>query len=411
MTAIATTSTTAGTYRQVFGHPVFRRILPGMLVSSLGDGMTFVAVSWLALTLAPAGERGLWTGLAVAAYALPASIGAAVLGPLVRRFDGARLVLVDSLLRCGALGTIAFLALAGWLSAPGYVALLAVSALLHSWGNAGAYTLVAERLPAEHHVTGNAILSAIAQATFIIGPGMAGLVISVADPGWVIAADAASFLVLAACAWTVRHVAKPSSADTARPASTGGTWHTLRRNPMLLGVIGVSFGFFFLYGPVEVALPVHIADELHASAGLLGAYMMAYGVGAVIGSFGTGLLRRLPLWPVVAVIIVGWGVCLLPSGLSASPWPGVIGFGLGGVIYGPFQAMCMALFQRVAPPDQLSQLLALRSAVLMPAAALGTALGGPLVGAIGGQQTLAWSAVTTIVLGVLLGLATWRRRA
>jgi hypothetical protein len=34
-------------------HPVFRRVLPGAAASALGDGMSAVAIAWLALKLAP----------------------------------------------------------------------------------------------------------------------------------------------------------------------------------------------------------------------------------------------------------------------------------------------------------------------------------------------------------------------
>jgi hypothetical protein len=41
----------------------------------------------------------------------------------------------------------------------------------------------------------------------------------------------------------------------------------------------VTWVFFFLYGPVEVALPVYVAVDLQAPAGLLGAYWTTFGVG------------------------------------------------------------------------------------------------------------------------------------
>jgi len=44
-----------------------RRLLPGYALSALGDGMSAVAVAWLALQLAPAASRGAWTGAALAA--------------------------------------------------------------------------------------------------------------------------------------------------------------------------------------------------------------------------------------------------------------------------------------------------------------------------------------------------------
>jgi hypothetical protein len=51
-------------YYPALVHPVFRRILPGAAASALGDGMSAVAIAWLALKLAPADSRGLWVGAA-----------------------------------------------------------------------------------------------------------------------------------------------------------------------------------------------------------------------------------------------------------------------------------------------------------------------------------------------------------
>lgn len=371
-----------------------------MLVSALGDGMSMVAVAWLALQIAPPGQAGIWTGLAVAAYALPATIGAAVLGRLVRGFRGVRLVAVDASLRAVALGAIALLALAGLLDPGLYVVLLAVSSLLHAWGNAGAYTLVAESLPEEDRVTGNAILSTFTQAAVVVGPALAGGLTALVSPGWVIAADAASFAFLAAICWT--GPARSATFDSTAPGAETGGWRTIAGQPKLLALLAVTCVFFFLYGPVEVALPVHLAGDPHGSAGLLGLYWTVFGVGAVIGGLGAGLLRHRPLWLVVVTIILGWGAALLPLGLTDSVLPGLAGFAIGGVIYGPFTAICTALFQRLSPPHALSRVLATRSALTIPATALGVLLGGPMVTAAGGRQTLLLSALLTIGFGALI---------
>jgi hypothetical protein len=103
----------------------------------------------------------------------------------------------------------------------------------------------------------------------------------------------------------------------------------------------------------------------------------------------------------VAAIITGWGAALLPLGLTDSILPGLIGFAVGGLIYGPFTAICTSLFQRSSPPHLLSRVLATRTAVTTPSTALGTLVGGPIVTAIGGRQTLLASALLTISLGVL----------
>jgi hypothetical protein len=397
------------TFRRVLSHRLLRRLLAGMAVSALGDGMSMVAVAWLALQIAPAGQAGLWTGLSVAAYALPATVGMAVLGPLVRRFNGAGLVAVDASLRCVMLGVIATLAIAGGLTPPVYVALLAFSSLLHAWGNAGAYTLIADELPERDQVTGNALIGTFTQVALIVGPALAGLLTAVAGPGWVIAGDAVSFAVLAAICWpAARRAAVPVAGSGM--AESKGAWRLLRQNPQLLGLTAVTCVFFFLYGPVEVALPIHIAKEMGAGASLLGLYWAVFSIGAALGGLGVGLLRNTSLWAIVVVIIIGWGVALLPAGLTNTVWPILIGFGLGGVIYGPYIAVSTGLFQRTSPPESLSRVLAFRTALTTPAVGLGMLLGGPTVNVLGGQGTLLASGLLTIALGVVVALALVLRR-
>jgi hypothetical protein len=171
----------------------------------------------------------------------------------------------------------------------------------------------------------------------------------------------------------------------------------------------VTCVFFFLYGPVEVALPIHIAQEIHGSAALLGTFWATFGIGAVVGGLAAGLLRHQPLWRIVAAIIVGWGAALLPLGLTDAVLPGLIGFALGGLIYGPFNAICSELFQRSSPPHLLSRVLATRTALTTPSTALGTLIGGPIVIAIGGRYTLLASALLTIALGVVVAAVPVRR--
>jgi hypothetical protein len=83
--------------------------------------------------------------------------------------------------------------------------------------------------------------------------------------------------------------------------------------PELLGLLTHTWFFNLLYGPVEVALPLHVSEDLHAPATLLGLYWTLFGIGAVLGELAVGALRRLPLWRVTVAIVIGWGLALLPS--------------------------------------------------------------------------------------------------
>src|SRR5262249_58452865 len=108
-----------------------------------GGGMGSVAGGGWALPPAPAGELGLFVGLALAAYTLPGAVGALALGRYLRRRPARALVLAHCLLRAVFLGAVVVLAASDALSPIAYVALLAGSSLLASLGSAGAYTMPA----------------------------------------------------------------------------------------------------------------------------------------------------------------------------------------------------------------------------------------------------------------------------
>ena len=400
-------------YYPALRHPVFRRVLPGAAASALGDGMSAVAIAWLAVRLAPAGSRGVWVAAAVAAYSLPGAVGAVALRRWLSGRHGAGLVIVNAVLRAGALGLIGCLALAGLLDLPAYVALLGVSSLLSAWGVAGKYTLIADLLPAEHRIAGNTVFGLADQVSLMIGPALAGLVTALTGPALVITLDAVSWAVLAVSYARIRSPRRPPAPPSAPPSGARagpGVWAMIRSRPVLPGLLALSFVFYLLYGPVEVALPVHVATDLHGSAALLGTFWAVFGVGAIAGELSAPFLRRWPVWPTMTGIVLGWGLALVPLGLPTPLWAGLAAFAAGAVIWGPWMSLSMAVFQDASPPGALAQVIAARSSLLILAAPIGTALSAPLVASLGARRTLLVSALATITLGLVTAalLATHR---
>jgi predicted MFS family arabinose efflux permease len=158
--------------------------------------------------------------------------------------------------------------------------------------------------------------------------------------------------------------------------------------------------FNLAFGPVEVALPLFVTDDLHAGPGLLGEYWAAFGLGAVVGALALGAARRLPLWPTMLAIIAGHGVGMLPFVHADSAVPSLIGFAFAGLVYGPYSALSYTLIQDRAPADSLTVVLAARSAVLLTAAPLGAASGGFLVDRTGAAAILAGCGVLMILIAV-----------
>ena len=387
-------------YRPVLANPVFRRLILGFGVSYLGDGMSFVAVAWLAIELAPEATAGLWVGAAVAAYTLPGVVGVLVFGRRLRRVSARRLLLADNVVRGVLLGAVPIAWLAGVLTLPLYVVLLGVSSLLHAWGSAGKYTLLAELLPDEHRLAANTLVSSLNFAGTIAGPAIAGVLVTYVSAAIVLGLDALTYLFLAVLLAPMQ-LPDSGHVSVVDEAAARGGLAMLRSHPELLGLLTLTWFFNFLYGPVEVALPLHVTGDLHAPGTLLGLYWMLFGIGAVLGGLAVGALRQLRLWPVMVAIVVLWGLALLPFGFDVPTAVTVACFTLGGAIYGPFVALSVTLMQAKSPPQHLAEMLAARSAALLTASPLGTALGGPLTAALGPRATLGASGLATVALGVV----------
>jgi MFS family permease len=382
-------------YRTLLRERRTRLLLTGLGGSALGDGLSVVTIPWLAVRIAPPGAVGLFVGLAVAAYTLPGVIGAVAFGRLLRGRPARAMLLVHCLLRFGCIGAIALLYAAGALAPSIYVILLAGSSLMNAWGTAGQYTMLSELGGPEGRLAANALASAQVSFATIIGPLAAGLLLGLVSPSVLLGFDAASFAFLGVAAWRAGSAGEAVGPPVDTRAAESG--FRLLRRPELLALTLVTWVFFFLYGPVEVALPVYVGVNLHGSAELLGVYWTTFGIGALLASLITGAMRGRPMRTVTLLIAPGWGACLLPFGFAPVPVT-IIAFAVGGLIYGPFIPLTYALFQSATAAESLPAVLAARSAVVMVATPLGTALGGPLVGGLGAQWTLAGSGLATLLL-------------
>jgi hypothetical protein len=115
----------------------------------------------------------------------------------------------------------------------------------------------------------------------------------VQDDGLELAAPSLAILALAA-ATASGNPRTAGSAEAGQPDRARGFAAIARSRP-LAGLLALTVAYFFLYGPVEVALPLYVTGPLRGSASLLGLFWTVFGIGATIGSIVTGLTRRLPV--------------------------------------------------------------------------------------------------------------------
>lgn len=388
----------------------FASLFAGYAVSALGNGMSAVAISWLAIELAHGHDAGLLVGAAVAAFTLPGVLAALVAGRVLRRLDPRLLVLAEALLRAAALGAIAGLSLSGSLSPVLYVVLLGVSSLFGVLGLAGDLAATAELLPPEMHMAANSLNTVASFAAMIAGPAVAGGIIAAGGPGVVVAVDAASYALLAVAVLASRRFQPPPALTDMEVTGIGSGLRALRRLPAVGAITLLCVVFFGLYGPVEVALPVYVSSVLHAGAGVLGGYWTVFSLGATLGALGATSVQRLGLWRVAVVVMTAWGACLVPFGFVTSLVVGFIALGVGGLVYGPFLPLKRTIIQRAAPPAALAQVGAASGMFTVTASPVGSALGGPLVAALGASLTLAVSGIATIATALAAAALLWHYR-
>ena len=391
----------AGGVRAAVRSRSFAALLAGYAVSAVGDGMAAVGISWLAIVLARGHDTGLLVGAAVAAYTLPGVVAGLGLGRVLTRWDPRLLILAEAVLRAASLGLIAAGAVTGILTPAGYVVLLGISSLLGLLGTTGALTSVAELLPEQQRVAGNSLITVASFAAIIAGPALAGGLIAAVGPaavgpGAVFGADAASYVVLIAAVMLSRRFQPPAPLPPGQGQSMRRALRALRHQPAVLGITALCVAFYGLYGPVEIALPVYVSQTLHAGPGMLGGYWTLFACGATAGALAASWAQRFGLWRVAVAVMIGWGACLVPFGFTASVAVGFAALTAGGLVYGPFPPLKQTIVQRYSPAGSLAALAGASAIITEPAAPLGTALGGPLVAAIGPGATLLASGLVTI---------------
>jgi MFS family permease len=199
----------------------------------------------------------------------------------------------------------------------------------------------------------NALLQATGQASEIVGPLAAGLVIATGAIWYAFAIDALSFLFAAVMLLGVR-VVRPAAEASAEPAM----------RIFLLVIAGLNF---FMIGPVNAGLPALAALRFGASAGAFGTMLTLFGVGALLGTLAAGALRiggrmglMLPAFTgLIGLALIGLGSA--PSVLVACAMCAAIGFGISFV-----NIHILSWLQRRTPPELLGRVMS-----VVVAAALG----------------------------------------
>jgi MFS family permease len=261
----------------------------------------------------------------------------------------------------------------------------------------------------EELIASNGATSTIESLGTLVGPLLAGVLVSFADVGVVFAVGAGALLVAVVLLagvrveGRIRLEASPDDGGTKHMLEAG--FRTIARAPRVRLLVGLIAAQTFVRGCLNVLIVVAGFRLLDGGGAEVGYLTAAIGLGGLVGALGSVALDGRRLAAVFGIALVFWGV---PIALVASQ-PYLAGAGVLLAIVGAANSVedvaVFTLLQRIVPDDLLSRVLGLTWALAMAGVALGSIAAPAIVHAAG--ERAAFVVVGSIL--PLLSLVSYRR--
>ena len=347
------------------------------VISNIGDGINFVAMPLLALTLT---DDPRLLALTTFAVFLPWLVIGLPAGVMVDRFDRRRLMVCANVVRVALFSLIAIGAAAGWLDIPILVALLLAIGCCEVLFDSSAQAFLPLIVPPAQLGRANSYLfAAEVVAGSIVGLSIGAFLFEV-GVGLPFAINAASFAAAAVLISMIRVVrarifktAPPPRPDWALGVGLRFLWGDplLRTLAMMFTVtnLGLMFGqgIFVMYA----------VDELGLSGGEFGVLLAVTAMGAATGGLvGHRVMSALGVRAAVVVPYLAFGAGNVVIGLATSAWVvAATGFVLGASVT-IWNVVTVTVRQRVIPDDRFGRVNAVYRWLGAAASAVGIAVGG-----------------------------------
>jgi MFS family permease len=338
------------TFRSLRRHRNYRLFFTGQVVSLAGSWMQNIALAWLVIELSG-------SALAVGALAfcrfLPFLAFGLVAGVVVDRFDTRRLLVATQGTAMLVSIVLAVATLSGWATLPVVYVLAALGGLVLVVDAPGRQTLTFQMVGPAELQNAVALNSGLFNASRVIGPAIAGLLIAAVGTGLCFVVNAFSFLAVLLSLYLLRpEELTPVARQETRVVAgvrEGVMWafHApLVRTVLVVVTVVSTVGFNF-----HVLVPLLASQTLEVGAETFGILSSAFGLGALAGALATASLREASPKAFVAGA-VGFSLAMLAlAPVDSVPLALVLLFGLG-VSFSLFTSSASALVQ-LAAPDHL----------------------------------------------------------
>jgi H+ antiporter protein len=382
-------------------------VLFAALMAGAGNGITIVAFPWLVLQR---NGSALDASIVAMAGTLPLLAATLIAGAAVDYLGRRRVAMISDVLSALSVAAVPLLALAFGLGVIN-VGVLAGLAALGAFFDPAGMTARETMLPEAATRAGwtldraNSVYEAVFNLSYIVGPGVGGLLIGTLggiNTMWV-TASAFGLSIIATAMLRLEGAGKPD-----RAALPDGVWagivEGLRfvwNNKVLRTLAFVDLAATGLYMPMEsVLFPKYFTDRSQPAQ--LGWVLMALSVGGLIGALGYALLSKYASRRAVmltAVLTLGAAMTLIAF---LPPLPLILVLcGVVGLVYGPIAPIYNYVMQTRAPQHLRGRVVGVMGSLAYAAGPLGLILAGPLADAAGLHATFLALSLPMLVLGLV----------
>lgn len=384
-------------------NPSFRKWSAGALVSNIGAWMQRIAQDWLVLTVLTDNDASA-VGIVTALQFGPQLLLIPWTGTAADRYDRRKLLMATQ-------GAMALLALA--------LGLLTILGLVRTWhvylfaallGGVTAFdtpvrhTFVADMVGESHLSNAVALNASSYNASRLLGPAVAGLVIAAVGSGWAFILNAVSF---AAVLWSLIAI-RPGDLIprvTAEPGSGGvaeGFRYIMQHRDLKTQLLMLTI-FFTVVLNFPVFISTMAASVFHLGARGFGLLTSAMAVGSVTGALLAARRPRPTLQIIVSASVI-FGIALLGAAVAPNTFLFALALPIAGAASQTVTTSLMALMQMTTEPVLRGRVMAL----LLTVSIAGQPVGAPLIGWIANAAGPRLAVMTGAAAGLLAAVIGFR---
>jgi MFS family permease len=385
---------------RAFRHRNYRLFFAGQLTSLVGTWMQTVAQSWLVYRLT--GSATL-LGLVGFASQFPIFLLSPVAGAVADMYPRRRTMIVIQSLMMLLAFPLAVLTLMHRIQVSHVIVLAILLGFVNAFDIPVRQSFVAEMVGREDLINAIALNSSMMNGARIIGPAVAGILVSVVGEGWCFFLNGLSYLaVIIGLIFITAGNNRPREHEGSRiEAILEGFRFALHTRPvrallLLLGVVSL------MGMPYSVLMPIFADKILKGGAKGLGLLMGSSGVGALLGAAvlaGRQGVRGLGNWVMFAC--AGFGTSLMLFSLSRNFWFSTLLLLPVGFSMMVQMASSNTLIQSMVPDRLRGRVMALYSMMFLGMAPFGALLSGILANLMGAPSTVALGGAVCIAGAVV----------